>query len=439
MYETAIEFIAKSWTVTCQMAPYLIGGFLVAGILSVCIPKSWVKRHLGRRGAGPIVTASIVGVPLPLCSCSVIPVVASIRRDGASRAASTSFLLSTPQTGADSIAVTFALMGTTFAVARPIIALATGIIGGLLVYLLVDRRRPVGCSCPADVEHVDADVPCEGDIPEDTGDSWDPDACECGCSEETPEKVETPTDEDSSCCGGTKDEPPLEREVTRMPSCCSSALSTYRVGQSEKADQNLPLSGLWRNAGTIVHYAFVTLPRDIGPALAVGIFVAAAISAIIPPGQLEMLLGQGFWSMLLVIIASSALYICATASVPIAVGLIHAGASPGTALAMLIAGPATNFATLSVIMKILGRRTTVIYLTVMIASAIGAGLLIDHVLHVQPEMLPGGPGHEHGETLGWFDHASGAVLVVMLVASIWAAIGKSIEKRKKKNESNKKG
>src|SRR5208283_724379 len=99
------------------------------------ISPEWTERHLGGKGMGPVLKATLLGIPLPLCSCSVIPVVASMRRHGASRAAATSFLLSTPQTGADSIAVTYALLSPIFAVFRPIAALVTGVLGGALVLL----------------------------------------------------------------------------------------------------------------------------------------------------------------------------------------------------------------------------------------------------------------------------------------------------------------
>src|SRR4030042_5371545 len=135
MFDMGTELVRQCWLVLGQMAPYLLFGFLMAGVLSVCVSPAWVERHLGRRGLGPVLAASAFGVPLPLCSCLVIPVSASMRRHGASRAATTAFLLSTPQTGVDSIAGTYALLGPGFAVFRPVAALLTGVIGGVLVLL----------------------------------------------------------------------------------------------------------------------------------------------------------------------------------------------------------------------------------------------------------------------------------------------------------------
>lgn len=107
----ALDIILASWSVLTEMAPYLLLGFFFAGLLSVVISPAWVERHLGGRGMSQVFKASLFGVPLPLCSCGVLPVAASLRRQGASRGATTAFLLSTPQTGVDSIAVTYALLG----------------------------------------------------------------------------------------------------------------------------------------------------------------------------------------------------------------------------------------------------------------------------------------------------------------------------------------
>ena len=131
----------ESWRVWCEMAPFLLVGFLVAGVLSVCISAEWVERHLGRRGLSSVWKAAVLGVPLPLCSCGVIPVAASMRRHGASRAAVTAFLLSTPQTGVDSIAATYALLGPVFAAFRPVAALISGLLGGVLVVLLGESKQ----------------------------------------------------------------------------------------------------------------------------------------------------------------------------------------------------------------------------------------------------------------------------------------------------------
>ncbi|MEI6972906.1 MAG: permease, partial [bacterium] len=118
--ETAIGIALSFWVTLGQMAPYLVMGFLAAGLLSVVISPGLIERHLGGRGPWPVVKASLFGVPLPLCSCSVIPVAMSLSRHGSTKGATTAFLLSTPQTGVDSMFATYSLLGPVFAVFRPV-------------------------------------------------------------------------------------------------------------------------------------------------------------------------------------------------------------------------------------------------------------------------------------------------------------------------------
>jgi uncharacterized protein len=339
MIETLARVVVASWLVLGQMAPYLLFGFLVAGILSVCFSPQWIERHLGRRGFGPVVKASLLGVPLPLCSCGVIPVAASIRRHGASRAATTSFLLSTPQTGVDSIAITYALLGPIFALFRPIAALITGLIGGGLVQLFGEQ----------DPEEVSADGHGHA------------------CNE--------------PCCAG-------------------------------KESRNF----VWRS----LYYGFVTLPRDIGVALLLGVVVAGAITAIVPAGdELKPYLGGGIGSILIMMAIGVPIYVCAAASIPIAAGLIHLGASPGAALAFLISGPATNAATITTTWKLMGRRSALLYLLTVAVSAVGCALLLDWIFSFVPYALPqlDSHVHQHMHEGGWMSAFWAVVLLAVIGVS----------------------
>jgi uncharacterized membrane protein YraQ (UPF0718 family)/copper chaperone CopZ len=328
---------SESWLVLGQMAPYLLFGFLAAGILSVCFSPQWIERHLGRRGFAPVLKASLLGVPLPLCSCGVIPVAASIRRHGASRAATTSFLLSTPQTGVDSIAITYALLGPVFAVFRPIAAFITGLLGGGLVQLFGEQN----------------------------GEEESADGKNRACTE--------------PCC-------------------------------ADKESRNI----VWRS----VHYGFVTLPRDIGAALLIGVLVAGAITAIVPANnQLQPYLGGGIGSILITMAIGVPIYVCAAASIPIAAGLIHLGASPGAALAFLISGPATNAATIATTWKLMGRRTALLYLLTVVISAVGCGLLLDRLFSLVqiavPHLDSGIHHHDMGEG-GWISAFWAIVLLAVI-------------------------
>ncbi|MFH1725198.1 MAG: SO_0444 family Cu/Zn efflux transporter [Elusimicrobiota bacterium] len=305
MTGTISTVAAGFWATLCQMAPYLLLGFAVAGILSVLVSPETVERHLGGRlrPIWAVVKATLFGIPLPLCSCGVIPVAASLRRHGASRGAATSFLISTPQTGVDSILVTYSLLGPVFAVFRPLAAFAGGIIGGAAV--------------SAFGEDGDAGAP----------------AASAACTD--------------SCCAG-------------------------------------PRRGKLLDA---LRYGFVALPKDIGSAMFIGLLVAGFISALVPPQYFHELLGPmeggvggagaSLASMSVMMLVGIPVYVCATASVPIAAALIAKGISPGAALVFLMTGPATNAATISTIWKVMGKRTAAIYLATVAGTAFASGLILD--------------------------------------------------------------
>jgi uncharacterized protein len=349
MGEIAAKVALESWLVLGQMAPYLLFGFLAAGVLSICISPEFVERHLGGRGFGPVLKAALLGVPLPLCSCGVIPVAAALRRHGASRSATASFLLSTPQTGVDSIAVTYALLGTVFAVYRPVAALVSGLLGGLLVMLFDKHGRYGGTAAD---------------------ESKPPECHEC---------------------------------------CCA-----------EKGSRNV----VWR----ALEYGFVALPRDIGLALLVGVVIAGAISALTPPNAWQPYLGGGILSIVLMMALGIPIYVCASASVPIAAGLIHMGASPGAALAFLVAGPATNAATIATVWKLMGRRTVFLYLLTVAVSAVGGGLLLDWLMPAMHAAVPPlAAEHVHHHAGMDLLAAFWAVLLLAVLAYSYAAKPKNVK------------
>jgi uncharacterized membrane protein YraQ (UPF0718 family)/copper chaperone CopZ len=340
-------FLSAAWAVLAAMAPYLLLGFAAAGVLSVLVSAEWVERHLGGRGLWQVLKASLFGVPLPLCSCGVIPVAASLRRHGASKGATTSFLLSTPQTGVDSIAVTYALLGPFLAIFRPLAALVTGLVGGTLVHSL--------------------------DTEEDGADRQ-PAATAASCSD--------------GCCGDEEQDGPALRRI-------------------------------W-------HYGFVTLPRDIGKALFVGIAVSGLIGALVAPDSLAPALGGGLLPMLAAMAVGIPLYVCATASTPIALGFIVAGLSPGAALVFLVSGPATNAATVTTLWKVLGRRTAILYLLTVAVCALGSGLAVDAL--VSSGVVPfavgaaGGGAHAHhlleAEKVGLLGHLGALALLAVLLNAL---------------------
>lgn len=331
MMDTLRQIAVDFWATIAEMSPYLLFGFFVAGVLSILISQHLVERHLGGRGVLPLLKASVFGVPLPLCSCGVIPVSMSLHKHGASKGATVSFLLSTPQTGVDSIFVTLSLLGPVFAIFRPLAALATGLVGGLLVNLF-------GQTAAVD----SAPEPC--------------------------------TDE-----------------------CCNNRGAKQRL-----------VGGM--------RYAFVTLPRDIGKAMLVGLFIAAVISVVVPDGFFAEKLGTGIGAMLLMMVLGIPVYVCATASVPVAAAFILKGLTPGAALVFLMTGPATNAAGLATIWRTMGRRTALLYLLAVAGCSLGAGLLLDFLaLNINVPVIS-----EHHQWMlpPLVKHASAVVLLLLLAYGI---------------------
>jgi hypothetical protein len=299
------EIIFESWHVLVEAAPFVLLGFFVAGLLKAYVPDAFMAKHLGGKGPGPVVKAALFGIPLPLCSCGVLPAALGLRRQGASKGAATSFMISTPETGVDSIAVTYALLDPIMTVIRPVGAFFTSIVAGLLVNM-----------GPAEEEKPE---PLENLV--HSG---------CGCS--------------SGCCD---DEP-------------------------KKA-------GSWQRFRGGMDYAFGEMIADIGKWLIIGVVLAGIIAALIPDGFIENNIGHGLLPLFIMLLVGLPLYVCATASTPIAASLVLKGLSPGAALVFLLAGPATNGATLTVMFKALGRRAAFAYLFAIAVCSIALGWLTDRL------------------------------------------------------------
>ncbi len=309
-----------------DMAPWLILGFLIAGILHIFFPDGKIKKILGKSNSRSVINAALLGVPLPLCSCGVIPTGVSFYKSGASKGSAVSFLISTPQTGIDSMLVTYSMLGLPFALLRPIIAFVTGLLGGFLTNR-VERGEPV-------VSH-----------------------------------------------------------------------SKYNTADNNKHSGNAIMR--------VLNYSFGIFLMDIAKWLVIGLLVAALIAVFVPDDFFTSHIKSDFLGMLIILAASIPVYVCATSSIPIAAVLMMKGISPGAALVFLMAGPATNAATITVIGKVMGKKTLTVYLASIIAGALFFGLLIDYFL---PRDLFLGAlhenymGNEHGLLPEWLKMGSGILL-----------------------------
>lgn len=297
---------------------WLVIGLFIGGVFKTLIPTEYLHKHLSRPGFAAIIKAAILGAPLPLCSCGVIPAAMGLREAGASKSATTSFLVSTPETGVDSVFITYAMMGPFMAVARPIIALVSAITTGTLVNMF-------------DTEHV----------PELEG------------------KKET------SCCS-SKSQPETQKKEpdssTKTESCC--------------AKEEIKVDSFLSKMVSGVKYAFTNLLDEIIFWLVVGLVFAAVVQTFVP-SDLLIKYGTGWTGMLVMLFVGIPMYVCATASTPIAAGFLMAGISPGAVIVFLMAGPATNMATLGIINQQMGKRTMGLYLLGIMSTALLSGFVIN--------------------------------------------------------------
>lgn len=376
--QTLTKFINEFLSLTARMAPWLLLGFLFAGLFALFFTPEKVRRHLGGKGLLPVLKAVLLGVPLPLCSCGVVPLAAAMRSSGASRGATAAFFISTPQTGIDSMVATFSLLGWLAGVLRPVLAIVTGLVGGVLIGRLADRddsQDSAGIEAEhAPGEHGGCCCSDEGTAPAAHRDG---DGC---CSDEG-----KPAGEHGGCCcsggGGTARRPGLLGAVRYM---------------------------LW--------YGFVRTPKTVASSLLLGLVIATLIQMFVPDDfGASVIRGNAWVEMVAVIAFSLPLYVCSTGAIPIAATLVLKGISPGAALVFLIAGPATNSAMVASMVRILGGRATLVYLAVLAVVTVTAGVVINALgLSLGGSSLAAVSGATEACCLTLFQRLSGAVLLVLL-------------------------
>ena len=300
-----------------ESAPWLLLGLLVAGIMHELVPVSFLEKHMGSSSFGSITKAAVIGAPLPLCSCGVIPAALGLRRSGASKSSTISFLVSTPETGVDSVSVSYALLGPLYAIVRPIAAITSAIYAGLMVRFFAEAEE---------AQQRQSDVT------------------------------------QSSCCG-SKQAPKPEPQIQASTSCCASEKThAHNHESTDKPKQESSPSKIT----SVLSYASGKLLEDIVIWLLIGLALAAAIKTWVPTDFLTQW-GDGVVAMLVMALIGIPMYICATASTPLAVGF-------------LAAGPATNVSTMGMIKQEMGTRTLVLYLFSVISASIGFGYALNYLV-----------------------------------------------------------
>ena len=338
-----ISVLQESWHLLLEASVYILFGMIVGGLLKVFLNPSFVADHLGKGKFSSVIKAALFGIPIPLCSCGVLPAAASLKKQGANNGATTAFLISTPESGVDSMAITYALLDPIMTVARPVSAFITAVAAGITENLLQtqkekDWEKVVDRSCPID-----------------------------------------------NCCDGND---------------CSP---------EEHAKHHTFAEKLWSG----LKFAVDDLWGDLAGWFFAGLLLAGVIAAIIPQELMVQYLGGGLHSMLIMLLVGVPMYICATASTPIAAALILKGVSPGAALVFLLVGPATNVTSLSVLFGLLGKRATAIYLVMLSLFAVLSGLILDMIYNsfgISASVIAG----QAGEVIPHWVQLSGAIIVILL-------------------------
>ncbi len=342
VFQVLFGILQQTWVVLGEMAPWVLGGFAMAGLLSLWLNARVVRDHFGGGRFGAILKAVALGIPLPVCSCGVIPLGATLRKHGAGKGPTAAFLMSTPQTGVDSIAVTFGMLGGLFAVFRPLAALVSGVL------------------CGVAVESLDS-----GSVP------------------------------------------------------CSDRAEPERDSEARPWWLRMAYTGL------------VVLPRSVGGALVLGALVSATVMTLVPENYVAETISHPLVQMVLTLAVGIPVYICSTAAVPFALGLLAAGLSPGAAMAFLVGGPGVSASTLLALNRLMGSRSTVVYVGVLFICAIGFGLLVEMLLPAgwKPPGMASMDAHVHGEAVvTWTVHVRALALLTVVA---WAKWGSRINARGK--------
>lgn len=335
------EVSRQAWAMLVEAAPYIWLGLIAAGLLHAWVPQDWVLRRLGGRGQGSVWMAALLGVPLPLCSCGVIPAAVGLRKQGAGRGATLSFLISEPETSVDSIAVTYALLGPIWAVIRPVAAMFVAILTGTIANLFPDPYKP-------------------------------------------PEGVAN-----CAVCGEPGNHPHRQRAR---------------------------LKRTW-------NFVFKDLLPDIGGWLMLGVLASGLVMALLPADFFATIPGGAWTQMLTMLVIGIPLYICASASTPLAAALLLKGMAPGAALVLLLTGPATNLASAVVVSKQLGRVGSIIYFGGIAIGSLVAGAIVQWLA---PTWKLGQVELETGTLPVWFGVAA-AILLLAAIVIPW--LGKRLQRK----------
>ncbi|MFI3115963.1 MAG: SO_0444 family Cu/Zn efflux transporter [Clostridia bacterium] len=334
------------------MSFYIMLGLFFVGILNVYVNRENILKHFGAKNFSAVLKASAAGVPLPLCSCGVVPTAVELKRGGASNGAVISFLISTPQTGVDSILATYSMMGAVMAIFRPLAAFCSGLLGGAFVNMFAKDTEIMGeveLSCCCSSEPVESTC-CSSSEPVES---------ECSCSSE-------PVESACSCSS----EP-----VESACSCSSEPVESACCCSSEPIDKSVPKFKL------AMQYSYGKFLDEIAGHFMVGMVLATLIATFLPADFFVSLgFDSGILGMVAMVLVGLPMYICSSSSIPIALALMAKGLSAGSAFVFLFTGPVTNIASMVVLSKTLGKKITAMYTLVVVFCSMLFGIILDYIL-----------------------------------------------------------
>jgi len=365
MTEFLLRLLWETWNIFKQASVFLLFGFFIAGVLAVCVPEKMLSKLFRAGKVKSVLWAATIGAPLPLCSCGVVPAALGLRRQGATPGATVAFLIATPETGADSVSLSYALMDPIVTVFRPVAAVVTAVTAGLLTNLFGTRKGT------EDLAHLST--------------------------------------------SGTH----TELAHGHDSDVAHSHAHDHAPGPTTAAPVHGRGARTWLALKRVHHYAFRQLLDDTGYWILLGIVLSALVAAALPPVFFERYLDNELVSMLVMLLIGIPIYVCASEATPVAAALVMKGLNPGAALVFLLVGPATNIGSMVLLTKFLGARIMAIYLGAIGAVALMAGFALNGVYHAW--------GLDPRATFGtataflpeWLKVASALLLMALLARSMW--------------------
>lgn len=372
-----MNFLNTLWNYVLISAPFLLIGLLVAGFIHAFISIERIKKAMGGKSFWSVIKAALLGIPLPLCSCGVIPTAVTLKKNGASNAATSSFLISTPESGVDSIAMTYAMMDLPMTIIRPVSAFLSALFAGALQFMFNEDREEV----------ID-----DGEV------------LVASCCPSKKKAAEKAAEElkKTSCCSSKK------KEEETKTSCCPSKNKIETVERNTFAAK----------VAKMFKFGYFELLDDLSGWLALGILVGACIDFFIPANIFGEL--NGYAARALILAIGIPMYICASATTPIAASLVLKGMSPGTALLILLVGPATNVSNIFVLQKYIGKKGILINVFSIAFVALIMSFLTDYLYELYDWPISFSISeHNHSDGgLYWLKITSGVLFSALLLKSL---------------------